>query len=82
VERQPGEGTLYEQIQASPEFVEPTPAGCAGSVFPDEAVSFLVWYLLYVLLAAYEPEFMSIKLLGNLKRRSAHRGAAVRQPPS
>ncbi|MDT7674907.1 MAG: hypothetical protein QOD82_2809 [Pseudonocardiales bacterium] len=63
-ERQPGEGTLYEQIQASPEFVE-LRRRLRRFVFPMSAV-FLVWYLLYVLLAAYEPEFMSIKLLGNL----------------
>lgn len=34
-------------------------------VFPL-AVAFLVWYLLYVVLAIYAPEFMSRKLLGNI----------------
>jgi uncharacterized membrane protein (DUF485 family) len=63
-ERPPAEGALYEQIQASPEFVE-LRRRLRRFVFPMSAV-FLVWYLLYVLLAAYEPEFMSIKLLGNL----------------
>ncbi|HEY4006563.1 MAG TPA: DUF485 domain-containing protein [Pseudonocardia sp.] len=30
------------------------------------SIAFLLWYLLYVLLAAYAPEFMSIKLDGNI----------------
>ncbi|GAA3700781.1 DUF485 domain-containing protein [Zhihengliuella alba] len=34
-------------------------------VFPM-AVFFIVWYFLYVLLAAYAPEFMSIKIAGNI----------------
>ena len=34
-------------------------------VFPL-AVAFLVWYLLYVVLAIYAPDFMSLKLLGNI----------------
>ncbi|MDI3330088.1 MAG: DUF485 domain-containing protein [Micrococcus sp.] len=34
-------------------------------VFPWTVV-FLVWYFLYVILAAYFPEFMSIKVLGNI----------------
>lgn len=34
-------------------------------VFPV-AIGFLVWYLLYVLLAAYAPEFMATPVLGNI----------------
>jgi uncharacterized membrane protein (DUF485 family) len=34
-------------------------------VFPMTAL-FLAWYFLYVLLAAFAPEFMSIKLWGNI----------------
>ncbi|RLY92360.1 DUF485 domain-containing protein [Kocuria tytonicola] len=34
-------------------------------VFPL-AVAFLVWYLLYVVLAIYAPGFMSLKVLGNI----------------
>lgn len=34
-------------------------------VFPM-AVAFLVWYLLYVVLAIYAPEFMSQRILGNV----------------
>ena len=63
-ERPPGDPNLYQEIQASPEFVE-LRHRLRRFVFPMSGV-FLVWYLLYVLLAAYEPEFMSIKLLGNL----------------
>ena len=62
-DRSPGR-TRYEQIQASPEFVK-LRARLRRFVFPM-SVAFLAWYLLYVLLAAYQPEFMSIKLAGNL----------------
>lgn len=34
-------------------------------IFPVSAL-FLVWYLVYVLLADYAHEFMSIKLVGNI----------------
>ena len=30
------------------------------------SAAFLIWYLLYVLLASYAPGFMSIKVLGNI----------------
>jgi len=63
-ERPPGDPNLYQEIQASPEFVE-LRHRLRRFVFPMSAI-FLVWYLAYVLLAAYEPEFMSIKLAGNL----------------
>jgi uncharacterized membrane protein (DUF485 family) len=62
-DRPPGR-TRYEQIQASSEFVK-LRARLRRFVFPM-SVAFLAWYLLYVLLAAYQPEFMSIKLAGNL----------------
>ena len=62
-ERPPGE-TTYEQIQVSPEFAE-LRARFRRFVFPM-SVAFLIWYLVYVLLAAYAPEFMSTKLAGNL----------------
>jgi uncharacterized membrane protein (DUF485 family) len=63
-ERQPGEGTVYEQIQASPEFVE-LRRRLRRFVFPMSGV-FLVWYLLYVLLADYAHGFMSTKVVGNI----------------
>ncbi|MGQ0777766.1 MAG: DUF485 domain-containing protein [Pseudonocardiales bacterium] len=36
-----------------------------GFVFPV-TVFFLAWYFLYVLLAAFAPDFMSIKVAGNI----------------
>lgn len=36
-----------------------------GFVFPVTAF-FLAWYFLYVLLAAFAPDFMSVKVAGNL----------------
>lgn len=36
-----------------------------GFVFPMTAF-FLIWYLLYVLLAAFAPAFMAIKVTGNI----------------
>ncbi len=34
-------------------------------IFPVAAL-FLAWYLLYVLLASYAPEFMAVKVVGNI----------------
>jgi uncharacterized membrane protein (DUF485 family) len=36
-----------------------------GFVFPMTAF-FLIWYFLYVLLAAFAPGFMSLRLVGNI----------------
>lgn len=57
-------GTIYEQVHASREFVE-LRSRFRRFVFPMSA-AFLVWYLLFVLLASYAPEFMSVKLFGNI----------------
>jgi len=57
-------GTIYEQIQASSEFAE-LRSKLRRFIFPMSA-AFLIWYLLYVLLASYAPGFMSIKVLGNI----------------
>ena len=57
-------GTIYEQIQASSEFVE-LRSKLRRFIFPMSA-AFLIWYLLYVLLASYAPGFMAIKVLGNI----------------
>lgn len=57
-------GTIYEQIQASSEFVE-LRARLRRFIFPMSA-AFLIWYLLYVLLASYAPGFMAIKVVGNI----------------
>jgi uncharacterized membrane protein (DUF485 family) len=56
--------TIYEEVQRTPEFQE-LRHRLRSFVFPMSA-AFLLWYLLYVLLASYAPAFMSIKLLGNI----------------
>jgi uncharacterized membrane protein (DUF485 family) len=57
-------GTIYEQVQASPEFAD-LRSRLRRFVFPMSAV-FLLWYLAYVLLASYAPGFMAIKVFGNI----------------
>lgn len=57
-------GTIYQQVQASPEFVE-LRSRLRRFVFPMSA-AFLIWYLAYVLLASYAPAFMAIKVTGNI----------------
>lgn len=54
----------YEKIQESPQFQELRKKQ-RSFVFPL-TVFFLVWYLVYVLLAAYAHDFMSIKVIGNV----------------
>jgi uncharacterized membrane protein (DUF485 family) len=56
--------TVYEQVQASPEFNE-LRSRLRRFIFPMSA-AFLVWYLAYVLLASYAPGFMAIKVFGNI----------------
>ncbi len=62
--RQGGAGTSYEAVQASEEFAQ-LRSRFRRFVFPITAL-FLVWYFAYVLLAAYAPDFMSTKLVGNV----------------
>ncbi len=59
-ERPRDEVTVYEQIQATDEFLE-LRRRLRRFVFPMSAV-FLAWYLVYVLLATFEPAFMATKL--------------------
>jgi uncharacterized membrane protein (DUF485 family) len=59
-----GSGTPYEQVQASTEFTQ-LRSRFRRFVFPMTAL-FLAWYFLYVILAAFAPSFMSIKLFGNI----------------
>jgi uncharacterized membrane protein (DUF485 family) len=54
----------YAEVQASEEFIE-LRRRFRGFVFPMTAL-FLVWYFLYVLLAAYAPGFMSTTVFGNI----------------
>ncbi|NMI01488.1 DUF485 domain-containing protein [Pseudonocardia acidicola] len=57
-------GTIYEQVQRSPEFAE-LRRRLRRFVFPMSA-AFLLWYLAYVLLASYAPAFMATKVMGNV----------------
>lgn len=56
--------TVYERVQATPEFGD-LRRRLRRFVFPMSAL-FLVWYLAYVLLASYAPEFMAIRVAGNV----------------
>jgi uncharacterized membrane protein (DUF485 family) len=61
---EPSTGTIYEQMQATPEFAE-LRRKLRRFVFPMSA-AFLIWYLLYVLLASFAPAFMAIPVFGNI----------------
>ncbi|MBA2308899.1 MAG: DUF485 domain-containing protein, partial [Pseudonocardiales bacterium] len=52
--------TQYQQVQASPEFIQ-LKRKLRNFIFPM-SVAFLLWYLAYVLLATYAPAFMSTKV--------------------
>lgn len=54
----------YIEVQRSQEFLD-LRTKFRKFVFPVTGL-FLGWYFLYVLLAAFAPEFMSTKLVGNL----------------
>lgn len=54
----------YEEVQASAEFTE-LRKRFRGFVFPMTG-AFLAWYFLYVLTAAFAPDFMGTKVLGNI----------------
>jgi uncharacterized membrane protein (DUF485 family) len=56
--------TVYEQVQRSGEFQD-LRSRLRRFVFPMSA-AFLLWYLLYVLLASYAPAFMATELAGNI----------------
>lgn len=58
-----GNQSIYEQMSGSEDFAV-LRRRLRWFVFPTSAL-FLVWYLAYVLLAAYAPEFMAIRLAGN-----------------
>ena len=57
-------GTIYEHVQAGPEFAD-LRSRLRRFVFPMSA-AFLLWYLLFVLLASYAPGFMAVPVLGNI----------------
>lgn len=54
----------FQAVQATDQFQE-VRSTHRSFVFPWTVV-FIVWYFLYVILAAYAPEFMSIKVFGNI----------------
>ncbi len=54
----------YVEAQNSPEFVE-LRRRFRRFAFPMAGV-FLVWYLLYVLMSTYAPDFMSKQVFGNV----------------
>ena len=63
-ETQSGHSDPYVAIQRTDDFVE-LRRRFRRFVFPMTAL-FLAWYFLYVLLAAYAPEFMSQKVWGEI----------------
>lgn len=65
-DREPRSGGLsaYEEVQASAEFQD-LRKRFRGFVFPATAF-FLIWYFVYVMLAAFAPGFMSTKVFANI----------------
>ena len=63
-ETRPPDAQDWAAVQASPEFVE-LRRRLRKFVFPMTGL-FLVWYLVYVLLADYAHGFMSTKVWGNI----------------
>ena len=62
--QQPATADPWVTAQRSPEFVQMR-RKLRGFVFPMTAF-FLIWYFLYVALAAFAPAFMAIRVLGNI----------------
>ena len=56
--------TIYQQVQAGPEF-RAFRSRLRRFIFPM-TVLFLGWYLAYVLLASYAPDFMGIRVAGTI----------------
>lgn len=59
-----GPGTTHEQVAASEDFAA-LKRTFRTFIFPMTAL-FLVWYFLYVLLAAFAPGFMGTPVFGNV----------------
>lgn len=55
---------VYDQLHASPEFVE-LRRRYRAFVFPA-TIAFLSWYLLYVVLSNWGGDFMTTKVVGNI----------------
>lgn len=54
----------YQRISSGEEFAE-LKKNYIGFVFPM-TVAFMVWYLLFVILSNWAPDFMSTRLFGNI----------------
>lgn len=54
----------YQEVQARPQFKQLRKTH-RSFVFPMMAI-FLIWYLVYIMTAAFAPEFMAIQVLGNI----------------
>ncbi|WP_072691227.1 DUF485 domain-containing protein [Rhodococcus marinonascens] len=63
-QRRAPDAQAFVDMQASPEFQE-LRHRLRSFVFPMTAF-FLTWYATYVLLATYAPDFMAIKVIGNI----------------
>jgi len=63
-EQATGRDPIYDRLHESADFVE-LRSRYRGFVFPA-TVAFLSWYLLYVVLCMWAPDFMSTKLWGNI----------------
>ncbi len=59
-----GGGLTPAEVAVSPEFLD-LKRRFKSFIFPMTAL-FLVWYFLYVLLAAFAPAFMGTKVFGNI----------------
>jgi uncharacterized membrane protein (DUF485 family) len=55
---------VYDRLHATPEFKE-LKRRYRRFVFPATA-AFLTWYLLYVVMSNWAPDFMGTKLVGNI----------------
>ncbi len=62
--QQPATADPWVTAQRSPEFVQMR-RKLRGFVFPMTAF-FLIWYFLYVVLAAFAPDIMAIRVVGNI----------------
>ena len=59
-----GPAPSYAEVHASPEY-QGLRRAFRRTIFPATA-AFLLWYFAYVLLAAFAPQFMSTRVLGNI----------------
>lgn len=63
-ETTPTQHSVYERVHASAEFQD-LRKRYRGFAIPA-TITFMVWYLLFVLMSNWAPDFMGIKVLGNI----------------